>query len=274
MRDSWYGRSLAAPALVVMLYMWGCAGAKEAEPPEPTASTQPDTVEFVAHGTEPFWSVDVRRAGIVFSEPGHTGVAGPYEQPARRGAALVFRTVLHDTAATPLELTLEAGPCNDSMSDREYAYAAVVRVGGRVLRGCGEAHLAAGTSVDRQAALDLGEWAVVGHRMPGVGAMSEAEAAAWHGRIAHYASALAAFGTDSCLMPSYRSREVRGDSLLGVDYHVVPSALGLAPGVPLTLIEVRCGESPWAAPGGRLLRMPDGTTYTVWDGTFFELRHR
>lgn len=274
MHDSWHGRSLAAPALAAVLLMSGCITGRQTEHPEPSASAPPDTVEFVAHGTEPFWSVSVTRAGIVFSEPGHTSVAGAYEQPARRGAGLVFRTVLHDAAATPLELTLEEGPCNDSMSNREYPYAAATRVGDRVLRGCGEARPAAATSLDRHSVLELGEWAIVGHRMPGVGAMSEAEAAAWHGRVAYYATAFAAFGTDSCRLPSYRSREVRGDSLLAIDYHVAPSALGLAPRGPLTLIEVRCGESPWVAPGGTLLRMPDGTTYTVWDGTFFELRRR
>lgn len=104
--------------------------------------------------------------------------------------------------------------------------------------------------------------------------MTEVEAAAWHGRIAHYAPELAAFGADSCRGPSYHSREERADSLLGVGYHVAPSALGLASRATITLIEVRCDGSPWVAPGGMLLRMSDGTTYTVWDGTFFELRRR
>lgn len=124
------------------------------------------------------------------------------------------------------------------------------------------------------AGLEWGDWTVVGHRMPGVGAMSVNEALDWRGRVAHYDSELAAFGSDSCPKPAYRSQDVRGDSLLSVHYGVGPLAFGLAPGGTITMIEVRRGDSLWNAPGNTLLRMPDGAMFTVWDGTFFELKRR
>jgi hypothetical protein len=131
---------------------------------------------------------------------------------------------------------------------------------------------ATGTDVVAQGPLEFGDWAVIGHRMPGTSAMSEAEAAAWNGRVARYGVELAAFGAETCYRPSYQARSVRGDSLLQVGYQASPSALGIAPRSVVTMIEVRCGASAWIGAGGTLLRLPDGTTFMVWDGTFFELR--
>jgi uncharacterized membrane protein len=244
----------------------GCGGR-----PERTAETQPqetsqrDTFEYVALGNEPFWSVSVTTQGIVYRTPENIdGVRGPYAAPVREDSTVTFRTMLGDSAGTTLEVTIGQGPCSDGMSDREYPYAAVARVGGRMLSGCAE----------RWPAAPLGEWLVVAHRTPGIGALSDSEATVWHGRAVSYTSARAMFGTESCLHPSYRSRDVRGDSLLSVGYHSNPSALRLAPGSVVALIEVRCGESPWSAPGGTLLRLPDGRLYAPWDGVFFELQRR
>ena len=168
-----------------------------------------------------------------------------------------------------------AGP-SESPSGNEYAYTAVARVGSRELHGCAEQRRVVVVGVDPQAVAQLGDWEVVDHRMPGVTAMSAAEAATWHGRVLRYEVGLARAGADSCRDPLYRTRVVGMDSLLSVSYHITPSALGLAggSGATLTLIEVYCGASPRAAPGGTLLQLPDGRTFTVWDGTFFELRRR
>lgn len=137
-----------------------------------------------------------------------------------------------------------------------------------------EPSLAAPVDSTGQGPLEFGDWAVIGNRTPGTSAMSEAEAEAWIGRVARYGADLAAFGAETCYHPSYQARAVRGDSLLQVAYHATPSALGLAPRSMVTLIEIRCGESPWIGPGGTLLSLSDSTTYLVWDGTFFELRRR
>ncbi len=139
-------------ALAVVAVVPGCAKNERARPaarPTPAArpaAAAPDTVAYMARGNEPFWAVCVTSAGIVFSEPDHAdGVHGAYVAPTRQSAGLVFRTVLDDSAATPLELTLDEKPCSDGMSDRAYSYAAVVRVGERVLHGCAERGVAAAT---------------------------------------------------------------------------------------------------------------------------------
>jgi len=129
----------AVPVLLAVLLLAGCARERQSERAEPPSSARPDTVEYLAHGNEPFWAVRVTRTGIQFLEPDNQdGVAGAYASPTREGTVLVFRTVLRDSAGTPLELTLEEGRCSDGMSDRVYDYAAMARLGERVLRGCAE----------------------------------------------------------------------------------------------------------------------------------------
>lgn len=138
---------MALVALVALLVGSGCAKDEGGTPAGRPAAIPPDTAEYIARGNEPFWAVSVTRAGIVFSEPDRPdGVRGAYVTPTRRAADMVFRTVLGDSAATPLELTIEEKRCSDGMSDREYSYAAVARVGDRVLRGCAERRVTAATT--------------------------------------------------------------------------------------------------------------------------------
>lgn len=144
-------------ALAAVAVVSGCAKNERATPAArpatvplaaaPLAAVSPDTAAFMVRGNEPFWAVSVTSAGIVFSEPDHPdGLHGAYVHPTRQAAGMVYRTVLDDSAATPLELTLEEKPCSDGMSDRAYSYAAVVRVGDRVLHGCAERDVAAATT--------------------------------------------------------------------------------------------------------------------------------
>lgn len=255
------------PLLVVAaLLVCGCTRKESAIVDTNTGtapSTQPDTVTYVAHGNEPFWALEVTPEEVVFRTPENIdGVRGPFAAPTRDGARLIFRTTLLDSVAMPAELTLEERRCEDSMSGVAFAYTATARIVDHILQGCGE----------QRPATPRGEWTVFGHRIPGVSAMSEAEAAAWHGRAAFYSSALAVFGADTCRSPSYLSQQVRGDSLLTVDYRVAPEAFDLKPGATIRRIEVQCSGSAWTVPGGTLLEMPNGTLFTVWDGVFFELR--
>ncbi len=134
-------------ALAAVAAVPGCARNERATPTARPAEAPADTVAYMVLGNEPFWAVRVTSGGIVFSEPDRPeGVHGAYAAPTREGAALVFRTVLDDSAATALELTIRETPCSDGMSDRAYAYAAVVRVGDRVMHGCAERSIAAAPS--------------------------------------------------------------------------------------------------------------------------------
>jgi uncharacterized membrane protein len=124
------------------MVVWGCTRRESAnvdtnsQPPPPASA---DTLKYVARGNEPFWAVEVTPQEIVFKEPENIeGVRGPYAPPTRDGTRLTFRTVLRDSSATTLELTIEERSCSDGMSDREYAYAANARIGDRILNGCAE----------------------------------------------------------------------------------------------------------------------------------------
>lgn len=112
-----------------------------------------------------------------------------------------------------------------------------------------------------------GVWRIVGHVHSGYGAISNAEAATWHGRKATFNAELATFGTDSCPNPSYRTRVGRADSLLGGRYRLVPWA-----GLTIALTEVDCGGIRWGKPGSILIRTDDGRVWAAWAGVFFELR--
>ncbi|HKQ57082.1 MAG TPA: hypothetical protein VJY35_04370 [Candidatus Eisenbacteria bacterium] len=272
------GTRLALVALAAA-FLGGCSPKQDTTSSIPPPAAAPDTVVWIARGNEPFWAVEVSPEGIVLREPDRPdGVRGAYTPPAIQGRTVVYRTVLVGDRDLPLELSIEEKACSDGMSDQGYAYTAVARVGDRVLSGCAERRVVGAAFSDTIAggppAFELGDWEVVAHRMPGVGAMTEAEATSWHGRIAHYDAGSAAFGPHACHAPSYRSREVHGDSLLSAAYHIAAPALGVPAASTITLIEVRCGGEPWIAPGATLMRFPDGTTYTMWDGTFFEMRHR
>lgn len=252
-------RFLVAAALLAA----GCSRTEESGVRSVPRPTPADTVEYAAHGNEPFWSVTVTPQGIVYRDPENIdGVRGPSVRPVRQGTSLVFRTQLRDEKNTQLELTLEEQPCNDSMSDRGFAFRAVARLGDRVLEGCAE----------QRPAAPLGDWIVGGHRIPGASAMNDDQAMVWHGRSARFTSGIAIFDADTCRTPVYDARELRGDSLLAVDYHADPAVFGLKPGASIRRIEVRCDTMASTGPGAVLLEMPSGTLFTVWDGVFFELR--
>ena len=260
---------MRAPVALVLalLLVGGCSRSEStqentsAAPPPPPSPA--DTVEYVARGNEPFWALEVTPSEVVFREPENIdGVRGSTALPTREGTRLIFHTTLRDSAATPVELTLDERPCQDSMSGFSFAYTATARIGDRLLQGCGE----------RRPATPLGDWMIVAHQIPGVGAMTDAEASAWYGRTVYYGSDFAVFIVDSCRSPSYSWSEVRGDSLLAVAYRANPAALGVSAGSSVTLFQVLCGGSPWSVPGGSLLRTPAGRLYAIWDGVFFELR--
>ncbi len=122
----------------------------------------------------------------------------------------------------------------------------------------------------------LGQWSVVAHRMPGVSAMSDADATTWDGRTITYGSAEARSGDEICARPAYRERAVRTDSLLSAGFGLTPAALGPRDSVPerLQLTEMSCDGAPWSSFGGRLLRTGADRAYAVWDGVWFELRRQ
>lgn len=115
-------------------------------------------------------------------------------------------------------------------------------------------------------------WTVVGHSIPGISAMSDAEATAWHGHTLRLTATLAISGGNHCDEPTYSTRTVEKDGFLGSGHNLPPGSLTPLDSLPrLTLLEVSCGGNPWAAMGGRLIWIDADRALAPWDGVFFEL---
>lgn len=118
-------------------------------------------------------------------------------------------------------------------------------------------------------------WVVVGHHAPGISAMTDAEAAQWHGRSIDLGPDLAFVGTDSCDHPMYASRRAPADSVL-MAFQIAPGSLGptLPPGAIVTLTEVTCAGETWYSAGALLIKTSPTHAFTPWEGVFFELEKR
>lgn len=118
-----------------------------------------------------------------------------------------------------------------------------------------------------------GIWTVVAHHAPGVSAMSDTEASAWHG-LSVRLEADAAFVPDAhCAAPTYTARTVEADHFLATEYRIRSEQLGALRGSEqITVLELACDGAPWSAPGGRLLMTSNADrVWMPWDGVFFEL---
>jgi len=117
-----------------------------------------------------------------------------------------------------------------------------------------------------------GIWTVVGHHIPGISAMSDAEARAWHGRTLRLTAAEAISADTHCDAPNFVARPAPRDRFLGAEYHLPPGALpALASVDPISVLDVSCEGSAWAAMGGRLIGIDADRALAPWDGVFFEL---
>lgn len=118
-----------------------------------------------------------------------------------------------------------------------------------------------------------GIWTVAAHHIPGVSAMSEADARAWHGRTMRLTTDQALSDGSRCDGPTYTTRTVPADGYLGGEYNLPAGALEpLASREALNLLEVSCDEGArWAAMGGLLIEVDDDRVLAPWDGVFFEL---
>ncbi len=111
-----------------------------ANAPASTPASAPDPApDFAAAidaaGTEPFWSLSLRRNSIALIRPGHTEILAVNPGPRlERDQAVWETTSAADGGA--LKLTLMTRPCANGMADRRFPYAARVDIGGEVLNGC------------------------------------------------------------------------------------------------------------------------------------------
>jgi uncharacterized membrane protein len=88
-----------------------------------------------ALGTEPFWAVTIRGDGLTFSRPGEDDVRN-----ANPGAVIAKEAATWTIAggSAPFKLTLTKEACSDGMSDRHYAFKAVLAFQDKTLYGCAD----------------------------------------------------------------------------------------------------------------------------------------
>jgi len=98
-----------------------------ATPPKAAADYRSD---LNLTGTEPFWGVQIRQDKITLTRPDHPDITAPNPGPRVSG-----ETASWDAGELTITLTPQRA-CSDGMSDRQYPYAAVVKVGNEVLKGC------------------------------------------------------------------------------------------------------------------------------------------
>ncbi|MBW4612284.1 MAG: hypothetical protein KME21_03220 [Desmonostoc vinosum HA7617-LM4] len=96
--------------------------------------------EFIAHGTEPFWSVTVSKRGIVYSSPDIQKQAFPYVTPLKaQGRPVELMRVYPLKGRSNNTLIIKkVDVCSDGMSDQEYPYSVTLILGNKVLEGCAE----------------------------------------------------------------------------------------------------------------------------------------
>ena len=94
-------------------------------------------IDYVAHGNEPFWRVEIRPTGVVFSAPGRVERL-EFPPPGRGGepAARLFTSEREGEPPRRIEVVVTERPCVDSMSGSLFSFAAVVRLDGATFEGC------------------------------------------------------------------------------------------------------------------------------------------
>ena len=145
--------------------------------------------------------------------------------------------------------------------------------------GCSSTQVASAPSASigstRESAISrpgfLGTWTVTGHLIPGISAMSEAEASAWRGTTLQLGEALAISKENRCAAPRYSTEAVLTSQLLA-DFKLPPGRLLALDSLDhATVLQVSCNGVPWGAMGGRLISISAAAALAPWDGVFFEL---
>jgi uncharacterized membrane protein len=104
-----------------------------AEPAPPPATPAAFQGDIDAHGTEPFWAVEIRQTQISFKTP-EASIVFPAGGMAVADGAAVWESTAGDKS---IKITLREQPgCSDGMSDLKYPLAAEVALGGTTYKGC------------------------------------------------------------------------------------------------------------------------------------------
>lgn len=117
-----------------------------------------------------------------------------------------------------------------------------------------------------------GTWVVARHLIPGISAMTDAQAASWDGRTLMISDSAAVETDTRCALPSYSESLVPSDSIRW-SFRLAPGTLPLREPAS-TVLDVLCHGAPWTAFGGSLIVIHPDTVLAPWDGVFFVLGRR
>lgn len=112
----------------------GAPAPPPADAPGGAPTTGPFSEDIDLRGTEPFWGVQIRQAGLTLTRPDQEPVMAANPGAKVDGGAAVW-TVATDQGE--MVLTVETRTCSDGMSDLAYPYTATVVFAGQTLKGCG-----------------------------------------------------------------------------------------------------------------------------------------
>jgi uncharacterized membrane protein len=102
-----------------------------------------DSVLFKSSGTEPFWVVEVRKSGILFSnfEDSTLFIHKEPISAVSRPVEYFMTYFLEDKEGNMAQLVAKRGencPCSDGMSDNDYEYHVSFLYKNKMWEGCGE----------------------------------------------------------------------------------------------------------------------------------------
>lgn len=139
-------RTAATLALVLTsaLALTACGesmGASEEAPPPadaPAARGADYSGDLDVLGTEPFWTVKIRAAGLSLTRPDHPDVSNANPGVRLDGQQGVWDSNGASQEQGRLVVRLTPGVCTDGMSDRVYRFRGEVWIDGETLRGCAD----------------------------------------------------------------------------------------------------------------------------------------
>ena len=93
--------------------------------------------DFVAAGTEPFWSIEILETGIVYRSPEEPkGITYPYGVTPNATGRREYASKIEGAHPSTLDVVLDPGRCLDAMSGEVFGYKARVTRNGVKLSGC------------------------------------------------------------------------------------------------------------------------------------------
>ena len=98
-----------------------------AKPPVPAAFR----VDLDARGTEPFWSLQIRKKSLVLQRPDASKLTLPNDGPFMENGKVTW-------AEGKLVAFFTEAACSDGMSDKTYPFTAEVQAGQDTYKGCAE----------------------------------------------------------------------------------------------------------------------------------------